>query len=76
MARNLRNRANIAMRAAKTEYIKKQLGINRKDPKKFWNVIHSEILPEDKATIFKFGRMGEFISNPRYLIWLIIIFPK
>ena len=35
IARNLRNRANIAMRAAKAEYIKDQLERNRADPKKF-----------------------------------------
>ena len=54
VARNMRNRVNIAMRAAKTEYIKDQLVYNKNNPKKFWNLIHSEILPEDKNKILYF----------------------
>ena len=48
LARNLRNRVNIAMRAAKSEYIKMQLNYNRDNPKKFWNLIQTEILPDEK----------------------------
>ena len=35
IARNLRNRTNIAMRSAKAEYIKDQLQENKDNPKKF-----------------------------------------
>ena len=43
------------MRAAKADYIKDQLEHNRKDPKKFWNLVQSEILPDDdKAKAFNF----------------------
>ena len=54
VARNLRNRVNIAMRTAKSDYIKDQLNFNRDNPKKFWNLIQSEILPDDKDKIFNF----------------------
>ena len=56
MARNLRNRVNIAMRAAKAEYIKDQLEYNQENPKKFWNLINKEILPGEKENIFNFKK--------------------
>ena len=59
MARNLRNRANIAIRTAKADYIKEQLEFNRSDPKKFWNIIHTEILPKDNFKILKFKNEEE-----------------
>ena len=54
IARNLRNRTNIAMRAAKAEYVKEQLSENKDNPKKFWKLINSEILPENNKTTFNF----------------------
>ena len=59
VARNLRNRVNVAMRSAKAEYIKEQLNYNRDNPKKFWNLINTEIIPDDKVKflISKMKRM-------------------
>ena len=54
IARNLRNRTNIAMRSAKAEYIKNKLTENSDNPKKFWNIINKEILPKNNKTIFNF----------------------
>ena len=54
VARNLRNRVNIAMRSAKADFIKNQLDQSRNNPKKFWNLIQSEILPEERKKIFNF----------------------
>ena len=34
--------------------VKEQLDLKRRDPKKFWNLIHSEILPGDKGKNFVF----------------------
>ena len=52
-ARNLRNRTNIAIRAAKAEYIKDQLHENKDNPKKFWKLINSEN-SENSKTLFNF----------------------
>ena len=55
IARNLRNRTNIAMRAVKAEYIKDQLSENKDNPdKEFRKQINSEILPEINKTTFNF----------------------
>ena len=54
LARNLRNRVNIAMRASKADYIKLQLNQNRDNPKRFWNLIQTEILPDEKDKVFNF----------------------
>ena len=54
IARNLRNRTNIAIRSPKAEYIKDKLNQNRDNPKKFWKLIHSEILPDATKPIFNF----------------------
>ena len=54
MARNLRNRVNIAMRSAKSDFIKDQLEQTRNNPKRFWNFIKTEIIPDDKDKIFNF----------------------
>ena len=54
VARNVRKRVNIAIRSAKAKYIKDQVEFHRKDPKNVWNLIQSEILPENKAKIFNF----------------------
>ena len=42
------------MRSAKAEYIKEQLNYNRDNPKKFWNLINTEIIPDDKGKVFNF----------------------
>ena len=42
------------MRSTKAEYIKEQLNYNRDNPKKFWNLINTEIIPDDKGKVFNF----------------------
>ena len=54
VARNLRNRVNIAMRSAIADYIKDKLNHNRQNPKKFWNIIQTEIVPNNKDKTFNF----------------------
>ena len=47
-ARQLRNRANNAIKAAKAQYIKNELDNNTADPKKFWRNIKA-VLPDQKT---------------------------
>ena len=47
--RKARNSTNIAVKAARADYIKEQLETHRNDPKKFWKNI-SEIIPNRKST--------------------------
>ena len=46
VARDHRNRVNIAIRNAKATLIKDELTTNKTNPKKFWRSIHKDILPE------------------------------
>ena len=68
VSRDLRNRVNIAMRAAKAEYINNQLEYNRENNKTFRNIIHSEILAKtsDNFFILKTRKGGKSMIKTNY----------
>ena len=51
LARAHRNTVNIAIRNAKSNYIKDELTRNKSNPKKFWRTIHTDILPNNKSQL-------------------------